>query len=248
MQSSYRWLVCASAGVTIALTGCAADAEDFDESSDEIIGGAAETKRENVVNVTTATGGRCSGTLIAPAVVLTAAHCVDKGGKGNVQVAFGSDADKPDEKIDVRAFHIHPKWKGSSVSLGDGVDVAVLLLEKPSSVTPALLNRSGLKTTYAGKSVTLVGFGRDGSGDSGIKRSVVATVTKVAEREFSMGKTGRMVCKGDSGGPTFSTISGKLLGVHSYVDKFENETCLGSGSDTRVDKVLDFIDPFLRVN
>lgn len=245
-MNTARILIGLMASLTFA---CASEVEDDEASSDisqDIIGGKVESGRAAVVAIQTPTGGLCSGTLIAPKIVLTAAHCVDDPGKNKTLILFGTKTSSADDVIEVVKTHIHPSWIDAKTSLGKGVDIAILELESASTVAPAALNGTGLKSTYAGTSVTLVGFGRDDVGASGTKRAVTAKVTAVRDREFSHGKTGTSTCSGDSGGPTFSTISGKVLGVHSYGSKDADGNCINARSDTRVDRNMDFIAPYLK--
>jgi len=75
----------------------------------------------------------CSGVLVAPRVVLTAAHCVEgMGSRGVLEVVFGPSAAQRTSEIIVQSFQV---YSGYDASTGDG-DLAVLLLAEDAPVAP----------------------------------------------------------------------------------------------------------------
>src|ERR1700759_106593 len=76
-----------------------------------IVGGGAPSTdgvARSVVTIVGSRGNFCTGALIAPKVVLTAAHCVQPGADYKI-VDYG--ADRQPRLQDVRTVAIHPGFK-----------------------------------------------------------------------------------------------------------------------------------------
>ncbi len=97
-----------------------------------IVGGgvpSAEGIGRAVVTIVGSRGNFCSGALIAPKLVLTAAHCVQPGAVYKI-VEYG--ADKQPQLQDVKSVAVHPAFNMQAMTAHRATaDVALLQLEAP---------------------------------------------------------------------------------------------------------------------
>src|SRR5436309_14618832 len=98
-----------------------------------IVGGGApstEGVARSVVTIVGSRGNFCTGALIAPKVVLTAAHCVQPGADYRI-VEYG--ADKQPSLRDVKTVAIHPAFNMQAMLAHRATaDVALLQLAAPT--------------------------------------------------------------------------------------------------------------------
>lgn len=197
--------------------------------------------------------GSCTGTLIAPDVVLTAGHCAEVNptqiiaNTTNYNAAGGITAQ-------VKSITAYPSWETS-------YDVSVIVLAAPvQGVTPRLLGTGCTFQSFAnGAQVHLVGFGLTdtaGQGDNTTLHEAMAPVTDAdcsggngcipgvaPGGEFVAGGSGTDSCFGDSGGPVYlDTPRGPVvIGAVSRGLDSSPTPCGGGGIYVRTDKVADWL-------
>ncbi len=228
--------------LALAFTACShgGTSPATQSKSSFIVGGAPEAGYAAVGALITDGEAFCTGTLIEPQVVVTAAHCLDDMRANQVSYFVGNDATRLGSGTLLRATAIiqHPQWRGGDNDPDVGV---VLLAAAAPGVQPIALNTQVLGNETVGRSPLFVGYGitRANRDDVGIKRSVRIRVSELMAGEFAYSQPGKNTCNGDSGGPALLEIGGvtKLIGVTSYGD----EDCVEYGVNTRVDIHADFI-------
>ena len=251
-RSKSLWGIgCTAACLLPFALGCQVDeldSVDVGETAQAIIGGfnvAGETEWEFVPMLSLG-GGTCTGTLVAPTIVLSAAHCVEGVSSGRAYFGLGGGNGFYD---DVRVIDIatHRAYSGFKEK-----DIALLRLERqPDDVNgdpmePVRFNLDALDQSWIDYPITTVGFGHNiaptggdpstGTG-SGTQRQVESKILGVTAEHLLVGTMDQNTCQGDSGGPTFAKIDGEW--VVMAVTSFGTFNCLGQSNLARTDVYQD---------
>ena len=262
-----------------ALLGCdgasTAPLQKVSSAPTSITDGAVDGNRHPaVVLIVMDVGGRpaflCSGTLIAPKVVLTAGHCAGEPGEfSGLRVFTESDVENGNNNfpfsgrntIEAAEWSAHPQYTNSAFFLHDvGVVVLSRAVKLASSQYGKLPQQDQLDALQPGSSTvfTAVGYGLQQVNPVFVQDDLIRMFsqphlvqinTPGFTGDFSLllsnnASTGG-TCFGDSGGPNYLGSSNVIAGVTSFG---LNGSCGGTGGVFRLDRknVLDFVSQYLK--
>ncbi len=220
--------LCLSLAATVV--GCSAgeNPDDGDQSTSEsIVHGTPSTSANDATVLLLFEEELCSGSLLAPNLVLTARHCLT-----TLKESATDECGHPTSAIDPRTMSVHlgvhpntnaPAAVGKKLFIETGAgcshDLALVLLDR--NIVGAKIAKLNTTKVTLGEAASTSGYGEDGKGKltngrfdrKGLKVTFVGPGTY--EYATKQGKkvafvlydgeiaTGESTCFGDSGGPLF---------------------------------------------
>jgi hypothetical protein len=214
-------------------------------------------------------GGRdwfCSGTLIAPKVFLTAAHCVDwlvPQGIDTVYVSFDPEFDPASAPIYSGHYIMAPIDKNG---VAHAYDLAVVLLNTAvQGIEPATLPAPGYFDQFQPSELhdmlfKAVGYGASGRTNGGgpphfnydgIRRNAISSYNAMDKNWLHLSMNPATgdggTCYGDSGGPNFIGAGADETKIIAGLTVTGDMVCRATNVIIRLDTAAahQFIDPFL---
>jgi secreted trypsin-like serine protease len=243
-MTAWWWKLCALAAMVAACVGCVASADEESEplgtTEEAITNGNTDNKDYGVVALLVSGQVYCSGVLVTPYVVATAAHCMEPTPPD--QVFFGAN---PSEKggiyIKVANTLEHPNFDVDTLDN----DIALVGLASKAPATPLSYRTQAFDNSFDAMSIRIVGFGTTSAMDgSARKHSGNASIESFSDGDFKMKPDPSQTCTGDSGGPAFATFGNQelVIGLTSSGDA----SCQTYGRDMRIDRYVGFIQSYTR--
>lgn len=185
-----------------------------------VVGGREAPETGSAVMVLSSTGGVCTGSVLAPDVVITAGHCVAANAEHRVHY---KDAAGAPVLVELAARAVHPGYDAGAVAgRRRSVDLALLRTATPlpARFGPATLSaampRAGESLSVSGYGVAVPGVARTTGTFRTADLAVVEPYGPSRILVWLKPQAGRSgPCQGDSGGPV--TAGDSVVAVSAWV-------------------------------
>jgi trypsin len=198
-------------------------------------------------------GGSCGASLIAPNLLLSAAHCAGYITKVNIGAHNVTNNSEDRESFFIKRYVTHPKYNYPKY------DFMVLEIDGVSGYSPIELD-NGTTVLSEGEDLIVMGWGLTSTGgvmsDVLLEVELDAMTNEDCNSLYSGVITDEMICatrtingitydscQGDSGGPIISKADGRQIGVVLWGDDCADPNF--PGVYARVSSVIDWINVYI---
>jgi len=181
----------------------------------------------------------CTGTLIAPNMVATAAHCIWDIGTENLGFGVGTDPSSPEGTF--LAEGVFPNYDVDAALILLGEDVTASGLD----ITPIPVNRTVVESSAVGRAVQAGGYGDTRDPETDGRWFATVYISRVMSEEIIVDGRGEQgLCFGDSGSGLID-VDADGHPVVLAVESWGEDSCVGVDHMTRLDIIWDWIEPIL---
>jgi len=180
------------------------------------IGGGSASDEAAAVFIVTPGSTGCSAAVIGPRHVLTGKQCVFRDdaliAASGIRLFTGATPlVMADQEVGVAEIIVADETPPSADPRIN--DLVVLVTDEALTATPLAI---GTTSPLAGDTLTVIGYGQNGTGRSGERREAQIRVSGVASGDvIFLPDDGAGICQGDGGGPALDA-SGAIVGVALY--------------------------------